>query len=90
MNDHQPESERDTLPKSTLFCSNCDHRGHNDSDWSVVESCHNIRYLCPDCGTELTVRPRSLPRARARPAVPNWPLVGFQAWLGLWRKTISA
>ena len=43
--------------KGMLFCPDCEHRSRFDGDWTVVETGHDSRYLCPDCGTEITVRP---------------------------------
>lgn len=58
------EAGRDVPPKATLFCPDCDHQSRVDGDWHVVETARNIRYLCPDCGTEITVRPTLSSRKR--------------------------
>lgn len=42
--------------KTTLFCPDCDHQSQVDGDWHVVETTCAVRYLCPDCETETTVR----------------------------------
>lgn len=51
------EAGRDVPPKATLFCPDCDHQSRVDGDWHVVETTRTTRYLCPDCGTEIAVRP---------------------------------
>ncbi|MFB6301813.1 MAG: hypothetical protein ABEH78_02960 [Haloferacaceae archaeon] len=46
-----------TWSKATLFCPDCSHRSRYDGDWTVVDAGDERRYLCPDCRTEITVRP---------------------------------
>ena len=87
MEKHQGEAERDVPPKRTLFCPDCDHRSRSDGDWRVVESVRRTRYLCPDCGAELTVRPEFPTGPGNRPAAVWRPWAGFRAWLRLWRET---
>lgn len=45
------------LPKPTLFCSDCGHQSRYDGDWIRVETAGKRHYCCPECGTEITVRP---------------------------------
>jgi DNA-directed RNA polymerase subunit RPC12/RpoP len=87
MQEHSRESERDVPSKPTLFCPDCGHRSRSDGDWRVVESCGDTRYLCPDCGAELTVRPEFPSRPGNRPVVAWRPWDGLRVWLRLWRKT---
>jgi predicted RNA-binding Zn-ribbon protein involved in translation (DUF1610 family) len=42
--------------KGTFFCPECDYRSRFDGDWTLLESDDAIRYLCPDCDTEITRR----------------------------------
>ena len=49
----------DVPTKTTLFCPDCTHRSRVDGDWHVVETTRTVRYRCPDCDTEIAVRPTS-------------------------------
>ncbi|MDQ2052116.1 hypothetical protein RBH26_16685 [Natronolimnohabitans sp. A-GB9] len=44
--------------KSTLFCWECDHSSPIDGDWVLRTRDRHIEYVCPDCETTLTRRPR--------------------------------
>ena len=90
MGEKSRTSERDVPPKPTLFCPECGHRSCSDGDWRVVESHSGTRYLCPDCETELTVRPAFPSRPGTRSVAVWGPWDGFRAWLRLWRKTTPA
>lgn len=49
--------------KATLFCPTCGHESPatEDGDWLLTECDregeHGLAYVCPDCGTTLTVQP---------------------------------
>lgn len=47
----------DSVPKTTLFCPECDHSSRYDGDWTRAKSGETVHYLCPDCHTEVTTRP---------------------------------
>ena len=48
---------RPSITKATFFCPDCPHRSRFDGDWTIVRTDDSIRYLCPDCDAEVTVRP---------------------------------
>ena len=50
-------SNRDVPAKTTLFCPDCDHQSRVDGDWHVVTKARTVHYICPDCETEIAVRP---------------------------------
>jgi uncharacterized protein YlaI len=50
-------SDRDVPAKTTLFCPDCHHQSRMDGDWRVVEETGTAHYICPDCETEIAVRP---------------------------------
>ena len=45
--------------KAALFCPECGHQSRPDGDWTHIVSGNEVHYRCPDCRTEVTVRPRS-------------------------------
>lgn len=64
---HPPDCPPD--PASTIglfFCPECGHRSRFDGDWETVETERHTRRLCPDCGTEITTRPRTAEGVDAR------------------------
>jgi hypothetical protein len=50
-------ADRDVPAKTTLFCPDCDHQSRMDGDWHVVRKTRTVRYICPDCETEIAVHP---------------------------------
>ena len=50
-------ASRATEQKSRLFCPSCGHESPVDGDWHIQATADGDVYGCPDCGTELTVRP---------------------------------
>lgn len=50
-------TETDAKPKSTLFCPECRYRSGYDGDWQRVDAADGVHYGCPECGTEIMVRP---------------------------------
>lgn len=66
----QPASDRDdgapTQRKATLFCWECDHTSPVEGDWLLESEDQYVAYVCPDCETTLTKRPRSNEPARER------------------------
>jgi predicted RNA-binding Zn-ribbon protein involved in translation (DUF1610 family) len=50
-------STADSRPKATLFCPDCGHESRSDGDWVRVDRAEHVHYLCPDCDTDITVRP---------------------------------
>ena len=50
-------TDRDVPAKATLFCLDCDYQSRVDGDWQVVRKNRSVHYICPDCGTEIAVRP---------------------------------
>lgn len=48
-----------------LFCD-CGHESAVDGDWLVRPDGDQERYVCPDCGATVVVRPRPAP-ARSSP-----------------------
>jgi predicted RNA-binding Zn-ribbon protein involved in translation (DUF1610 family) len=50
-------TSHDVPAKATLFCLNCDHQSRVDGDWQVLRENRTVHYICPDCGTEIAVRP---------------------------------
>lgn len=66
----QPASSHDdgapTQRKATLFCWECDHASPVEGDWLLESEDRYAAYVCPDCETTLTKRPRSNEPARDR------------------------
>ena len=44
--------------KSTLFCPECDYASTADGDWIRRTRGETVAYVCPDCATAITERPR--------------------------------
>lgn len=68
--------------KATLFCPDCDHRSRPGGDWRTVEAGERTRFLCPDCGVAVAVRPgsetdRDSTVSDGRPGV-------LRPWLSFW------
>lgn len=57
LTDQSTSASRATGPKSQLFCPSCGHESPVDGDWRIQATADGDVYGCPDCGTELTVRP---------------------------------
>ena len=78
----------DTLQKSTLFCPECDHRSEADGDWLRIEERGTVRYCCPECHTEITVR--SADCADGEGAVSVWRswADSLQSWQHAWLDTL--
>ncbi|AGB31025.1 hypothetical protein C488_02351 [Natrinema pellirubrum DSM 15624] len=57
-----------TLRKVTLFCWECDHSSPIDGDWVFQSRKRCVAYVCPECETTLTKRPRRTDRSRERPS----------------------
>lgn len=78
----------DTLHKSTLFCPTCDHRSRADGDWLRIEERGRVRFLCPECHTEITVR--STDRSATDGPVSVWRswADSLQAWQHAWLDTL--
>ena len=74
--------------KSTLFCPECGHRSRYDGDWLRIEERGGVRYLCPDCHTEITVR--STERAETAGPASLWRTWAdsLQAWQHAWLHTL--
>ena len=82
-----PGRDGDVPAKATLFCPNCDHRSCHDGDWRTVEAGERTRFLCPDCGAAVAVRPGSetdrVPTASdGRPSV-------LRPWLSFWCRALG-
>ncbi|WP_207586451.1 hypothetical protein [Halomontanus rarus] len=56
------DDERSDRPKSTLFCTACDHESPVGGDWRVRTRGDRTVTVCPDCGTTIDERPASPPR----------------------------
>lgn len=87
-------------PKGTLFCPECDHRSRFDGDWTVVGTAGTDRYLCPECGAEITRRPSPDTDHGTgvgvgignRRAFERWRRAwerGLRAWYGFWYRTLA-
>ncbi|ELY86954.1 hypothetical protein [Natrinema altunense] len=91
----RPATDRDDgVPvqrKATLFCWECDHSSPVDGDWSVEPRGRCVAYVCPECETTLTKRPRSIEPSRDRAA--TGPLAAWQrtvrASAMLWRASVD-
>lgn len=73
---HRAEAEEPVRPKSTLYCTECDHASHVDADWRLRLRGDRVVLVCPVCGTSITDRPAisgapALPRPSTR-AVSAW------------------
>lgn len=78
----RPATTHDGSPtrrKATLFCWECDHSSPIDGDWVMQSRDQSVAYVCPDCETTLTERPRARKSARER-ALP--------APLAMWHQTV--
>jgi predicted RNA-binding Zn-ribbon protein involved in translation (DUF1610 family) len=51
-----PREEPDVPSKSTLFCPGCEYQNRAEGDWIRSAVGQDVHYLCPDCGTDITVR----------------------------------
>lgn len=82
---------RDVPSKATLFCPACGHQSHCDGDWIVVERHGGAHYRCPDCHTELTVRPPESTDRSISIVDTYWQAWdhGVRAWRGLWHRLLS-
>ncbi|ELY75810.1 hypothetical protein C487_13033, partial [Natrinema pallidum DSM 3751] len=80
-----PATDRDdgvsVQRKATLFCWECDHSSPVDGNWLVDPRDQCVAYVCPECGTTLTKRPRSTGSSRDRAATGP---------LAAWQRTIHA
>lgn len=84
-------TRRDVPPKATLFCPECDHRSHVDDDWNLVRTVRAVHYVCPDCRTEITVRPAPVGASGSRTRVPAlWEAwgAGLRAWGRIWCRAV--
>ena len=73
--------------KATLFCPDCDHRSRPGGDWRTVEAGERTRFLCPDCGAAVAVRPggetdRASTASGGRSSVPR-------PWLSFWFRALG-
>lgn len=92
----QPASDRDdgapTQRKATLFCWECDHTSPVEGDWLLESEDQYVAYVCPDCETTLTKRPRSNEPARERTVAG--PVVLWQravrTSVTVWRASVDA
>lgn len=53
--DHDAPERR----KATLYCWECDHASPVDGDWIYEIHERATAYVCPDCSTVITERPRN-------------------------------
>jgi len=89
-------TDRDDAPstrrKATLFCWECEHSSPVDGDWQLQPRKRSLAYVCPECETTLTTRPRSTdpvpPHAMAGPLVA-WQQT-LRASATVWRASITA
>ncbi|MCU4743205.1 hypothetical protein OB955_05555 [Halobacteria archaeon AArc-m2/3/4] len=63
------DDERSVRPKSTLFCTACDHESPVGGDWRVRTRGDRMVTVCPDCETAIDDRPV----AHDESMVPNHP-----------------
>ena len=70
-----------TRRKATLFCWDCGHSSPVDGDWQLQPRRQSLAYVCPDCETTLTTRPRSTE------AVPSHAMTES---LVAWQRTLRA
>jgi len=74
----------DALTKSTLFCPECSNRSRYDGDWLRIEERGAVRYLSPDCHTEITVRSTERSEAGGPSSVWQTWADSLQAWQHAW------
>ena len=82
----QNKPSRDVPTKTTLFCPDCDYRSRIGGDWHVVETTRTVRYLCPDCETEIAVRPTFTSRTGQHASamfLQPW-MNSIHVWVGFW------
>lgn len=87
----QETAEPDAVSKSTLFCPECRYRSQRDGDWHRVDAADGVHYWCPECETEIMVRPGGSAPASDRV------LVRFQTqwkrrvrnWRERWRRLLN-
>ncbi|WP_049900139.1 hypothetical protein [Natrinema sp. J7-1] len=81
----RPATDRDdglpTQRKATLFCWACAHSSPVDGDWLGEPRDRCVAYVCPECETTLTKRPRSTESSRDRAATGP---------LAAWQRTVHA
>jgi len=91
----QPASTRGdgapTQRKATLFCWECDHSSPVDGDWLLESNGRRVAYVCPNCETTLTKRPR--PNESVRERAPIVPIAAWQRAIRtsttVWRATVD-
>ena len=80
----------DAMAKNTLFCPECGHQSEHDGDWTRIRGGRRCHYLCPECSTEITVRPTE--RVETHLMVPYQLLCTWtdsvQAWQEFWRDSM--
>lgn len=88
-------SSANTVPdKSMLFCPECGRESRYDGDWRLLKTATSERYICPDCGTEITARPHPdapdpwHPAAYYRSMWQTWD-VSVQMWRRVWQQSLS-
>ncbi len=81
-----------TRRKAMLFCWECGHASTIDGDWQLRPRRRSIAYICPDCETTLTTRPRSTDSVPSNAMAG--PLVAWQRTLRasatVWQASITA
>ena len=81
-----------TQRKATLFCWDCGHSSLVDGDWQLQPRWQSLAYVCPDCGTTLTTRPRStepVPATAMTESLVAWQRT-LRASAAVWQASITA
>ncbi|WP_435193802.1 hypothetical protein [Natronomonas sp. EA1] len=92
MSESSPPAAHDVPSKTTLFCPSCGHQSRCDGDWTRIESVHETRLSCPDCGETILTRPTTVDDRQSTPlwrqAWETWD-AGLQAWQAVWRRMVA-
>ncbi|MFD1562898.1 hypothetical protein ACFR99_04980 [Haloarchaeobius amylolyticus] len=82
-----------TRRKATLFCWECEHSSPVDGDWQLQPRKRSLAYVCPECETTITTRPRSTEPAPSRASAMSGPFIAWQhtvhASASAWRASIA-
>ncbi|TMT87258.1 hypothetical protein E2L06_11955 [Haloterrigena sp. H1] len=77
--------------KATLFCWECEHSSPVDGDWQLQPRKRSLAYVCPECKTTITTRPRSTEPTQSRAV--SGPLIAWQHTLhasaSAWRASVA-
>jgi len=80
----EDSTHTDSLAKATLFCPECGHSGRYDGDWTRIRDRRDVRYLCPACHTEITVRRRERSTSPTPYGVWQTWTNSLHAWQNAW------